>query len=81
LDFAENFSRGVLVIEGIADLFDGDLLFGNSVLGPNDSAKTTLAAYFEQFEIMLYTLPLVGQLNHLSSLVPQHPTLAFVLAG
>ena len=69
------------MVESIADLFDCDFLFGNSVLGPNHSTKTALAAYFEKLEVVLYTLPLVGQLDHLSSFVPEHPALAFVMAG
>lgn len=69
------------MVECITYLFDGDFLFGNSVLCPYYSAKATLAAYFKQLEVLLDDLPLIGQLDHLSSFVPEHPALAFELAS
>ena len=66
------------MIKGIANLFNGHLLFGNSMFGPDDSAKTTLATNLDELEVLLNQSPLTRQLDHLPTLVPQLPTLVLV---
>ena len=81
LNFSQNFSCWVLVIESIANLFNGDFFFRNSMFGPNHSAKTTLPTNLNQLEFLLDQFPLIRQLYHLATFVPQEPALDLELGG
>ena len=71
LNFPQNFSRGVLVVESIANLFNGHDFFGNSVAGSDDPTEAALATNINELEVLLDEGPFVGQLDHLAPIISE----------
>lgn len=80
LDLTKDLAGGVLVVESIADLFDGDLFVGCAMAGLNHSSETALTTDLEELEVGLDGGPELWKLHHLSTFISEKATLLRKLA-